>query len=105
MYPKFKLSKCLHDFIPILLIVLIVFFPNRVIPFSHTTLGRFLAIMLIVYYTKKNITMGLFVCILTILYWYTYSFIFLFINTYIELSLVIISLINRKSDRFLCVLE
>jgi hypothetical protein len=69
MYPKFKLSKCLHDFIPILLIVFFVFFPNRVIPFSHTTLGRFLSIMLIVYYTKKDITIGLFVCILTIFYY------------------------------------
>lgn len=69
MYPKFKLSKCLHDFIPIILIVLFVFFPNRAIPLSHTTLGRFLAIMLIVYYTKKDITMGLFVCILTIFYY------------------------------------
>jgi hypothetical protein len=69
MYPKFKLSKCLHDFIPILLIVFFVFFPSRVIPFSHTTLGRFLAIMLIVYYAKKDITIGLFVCILTILYY------------------------------------
>jgi hypothetical protein len=69
MYPKFKLSKCLHDFIPILLIVFFVFFPNRVIPFSHTTLGRFLAIMLIVYYAKKDITIGLLVCILTILYY------------------------------------
>jgi len=69
MYPKFKLSKCLHDFIPILLIVFFVFFPNRIIPFSHTTLGRFLAIMLIVYYAKKDITIGLFVCILTIFYY------------------------------------
>jgi hypothetical protein len=69
MYPKFKLSKCLHDFIPILLIVLFVFFPNRAIPFSHTSLGRFVAIMLIVYYAKKDITVGLFACILTIFYY------------------------------------
>jgi len=69
MISTFKLSKCLHDFIPIILIVLFVFFPNRAIPFSHTTLGRFLAIMLIVYYTKKDITLGLLVCIFTIFYY------------------------------------
>ena len=69
MDSKFKLSKCLHDFIPIILITLFVFFPNRTIPFSHTTLGRFLSIMLIVYYTKKDITVGLFICILVIFYY------------------------------------
>jgi hypothetical protein len=57
------------DFIVIILISLFVFYPDRMIPFSHTSLGRLLAISLIVYYTKLDRTLGLFLCLLTIYYY------------------------------------
>ena len=57
------------DFILIVLISLFAFYPDRMIPFSHTSLGRLLAIALIVYYTKKDVMIGIFVCVMTIYYY------------------------------------
>jgi hypothetical protein len=57
------------DFIPIILISLFVFYPERAIPYSHTTLGRLTAIMLIVYYARRDVYLGLFICVMTIYYY------------------------------------
>ena len=57
------------DYIIIILIALFVFYPDRMIPFSHTSLGRLLAISLIVYYTKLDRNVGLFLCVSTIYYY------------------------------------
>jgi len=59
----------LSNFVPIILISLFVFYPERVIPYSHTALGRFTAIMLIVYYAKIDKYIGLLLCVLTIYYY------------------------------------
>jgi hypothetical protein len=62
------------DFIIIFLISIFVFYPDRMIPFSHTSLGRLIAVSLIVYYTQMDKTIGLFLCLLTIYYYQIDSF-------------------------------
>ena len=57
------------DFALIILITLFVFYPERMIPLSHTSLGRLLAVAMIVYYTKIDVLMGVFICVLTIYYY------------------------------------
>ena len=57
------------DYIVIILIAIFAFHPDRMIPFSHTSLGRLLAISLIVYYTKLDRNVGLFLCVSTIYYY------------------------------------
>ena len=57
------------DFVIILLISLFVFHTDRMIPFSHTSLGRLLAVAIIIYYTKMDVMLGIFVCVLTIYYY------------------------------------
>ena len=64
----------LSNFIPIILISLFVFYPERAIPYSHTALGRFTAIMLIVYYAKIDKYIGLLLCVSTIYYYQLDSF-------------------------------
>jgi hypothetical protein len=57
------------DFALIILITLFAFYPDRMIPLSHTSLGRLFAVAMIVYYTKIDIMFGLFVCVMTIYYY------------------------------------
>jgi hypothetical protein len=57
------------DFALIILITLFAFYPDRMIPLSHTSLGRLFAVAMIVYYTKIDILFGLFVCVITIYYY------------------------------------
>lgn len=51
-----------------------VFYPERAIPYSHTTLGRLTAVILIVYYSRKDIYMGVLLCVLTIYYYQLENF-------------------------------
>jgi len=62
------------DFALILLICLFAFYPDRMIPLSHTSLGRLLAVALIVYYTKIDILFGLFICVVVIYYYQLENF-------------------------------
>ena len=57
------------DFVLILLIALFVFYPERMIPFSYTSLGRLLAVTTIIYYTSIDLILGIFVCVLTMYYY------------------------------------
>lgn len=57
------------DFILILIICLVAFFPERMVPFSNTTLGRLLAIAVIIYYTKLDKMVGVLFC-MCIIYFY-----------------------------------
>ena len=49
------------DFALIILITLFAFYPDRMIPLSHTSLGRLLAVAMIVYYTKIDVLFGSFI--------------------------------------------
>ena len=51
------------------LIILIASYPKQIVPFSHTSLGRFLVVVIIVYFTKKHVVVGLLTCIAAILYY------------------------------------
>lgn len=53
----------------ILLIVLFASSPEQFVPFSHTSLGRLLAVIIIIYSTKKNTAVGVVACIAIILYY------------------------------------
>jgi hypothetical protein len=57
------------DFALILLISLFAFYPDRMIPFSHTSLGRLLSLAIIIYYTKVDVLIGTLVCVMTIYYY------------------------------------
>ena len=56
-------------FIVFILILWIASCPKQFIPFSHTSLGRFLAVLIIVYFAKKHALVGLLICIAVILYY------------------------------------
>jgi hypothetical protein len=62
------------DFALIILITLFAFYPDRMIPLSHTSLGRLLAVALIIYYTKVDVIFGVFICVLTIYYYQMENF-------------------------------
>ena len=55
--------------IVVMLIILVVSYPNQFIPFSHTSLGRFVAVTLIVLFSKKRTSIGLLVCLAFIAYY------------------------------------
>jgi hypothetical protein len=57
------------DFVIIILISLFAFYPDRMIPLSHTSLGRLMAITMIVYFTKVDILLGAFICVFAIYYY------------------------------------
>jgi len=62
------------DFVLIILISLFAFYPDRMIPLSHTSLGRLLAVAIIVYYTKIDVLFGVLICVLTIYYYQLENF-------------------------------
>ena len=59
----------LIEFIPIVLIFLLVSYTTPFIVVSHSILGKILAISIIVYYTSIDQTYGLLFCLLIILYY------------------------------------
>ena len=63
--------KLLVNFIPILLIVLLVSYTPEFIQFSQSVLGKLFAVLLILFYVKLDVFVGVFVCILVILYYQT----------------------------------
>jgi hypothetical protein len=63
------MKNILSQFIPIILLYLLLSFSKEFALFSHTVLGKFIAILIIVYYTVIDKTVGLFVCALVIFYY------------------------------------
>jgi hypothetical protein len=63
-------SKCICDFSLILIIYLFLAFPKQMNPFSHSILGRTLAVLLIVYYAYQDVLYGLLFCIIVVYYYY-----------------------------------
>ena len=55
----------------IIVIFLLLFFassPKQFVPFSHTSLGRLLSVVVIVFFTKKSMVLGVISCIAIIMY-------------------------------------
>ncbi len=63
------MKASIKDFIPIILIYLLICVPGKVVPISHTHLGRFIAVLLIVFYAKMDVVLGLVVCVAVIYYY------------------------------------
>lgn len=63
------MKKILSQFIPIIVIYLLLSYSNEFAMFSHSILGKLLAVFIIVYYTVLDKTIGLLVCSVTIWYY------------------------------------
>lgn len=61
--------KLLLNFIPIIIIFLLVTYSNEIAEWSHTILGKLFAVFLIIFYTKMDVLSGLLVTALVILYY------------------------------------
>jgi hypothetical protein len=59
------------NFIPIFIIFLLVTYTPEFVKFSHSILGKFLSVVLIIFYVKVDILAGLLVCLLVIFYYQT----------------------------------
>lgn len=68
---KIDVQKLLLNFIPIILLYLLVSYTPEFVKFSHTILGKAFAIIIIIFYVKIDIYLGALVCALVILYYQT----------------------------------
>jgi hypothetical protein len=66
---KIDMQKIIVNFLPIILLFLLVSYTPEFAKFSHTILGKAFAIIIIIFYVKIDIYMGLLVCALVILYY------------------------------------
>lgn len=57
------------QFIPIILLFFMLKYSNLMAMFSHTILGKLIAVLIIIFYTYLDKTIGLFICSLIILYY------------------------------------
>uniref|UniRef100_A0A6C0HAJ8 Uncharacterized protein n=1 Tax=viral metagenome TaxID=1070528 RepID=A0A6C0HAJ8_9ZZZZ len=62
------------QFIPIILLFLIVSNPDVIIQFSNMSIGRFIAVAIILFYSSINKYLGLLSCMLIVLYYQLYAF-------------------------------
>lgn len=58
------------QFIPISLTLLYIFDSSLFYNLSHTYLGRFISILIVCLYTYKNVFLGVFICLIVILYYH-----------------------------------
>lgn len=63
------MKNILSQFIPIIVIYLLLSYSNEFAMFSHSILGKLLAVFIIMYYTVLDKTIGLLVCSFIILYY------------------------------------
>lgn len=61
--------EMIAEFIPMVILLLLLSFSKKFIQLSHTSLGKLLAIIIIIFYARFNKYVGLFVCTLVILYY------------------------------------
>jgi energy-coupling factor transporter transmembrane protein EcfT len=64
-----KTTEIIIQFIPIIIIFVLLKFSKQFVSFSFTILGKFIAIMIIIFYSSIDLIVGLFVCCLVILYY------------------------------------
>jgi hypothetical protein len=65
------LQKTIAQFIPIILIFVTITSFRKLLSFSNTTLGKLLAVIVIIFYTTIDKILGVFVCALVIFYYQT----------------------------------
>jgi hypothetical protein len=61
--------KLVLNFLPIIIIVLLVTYTAEIADISHTILGKIVAVSIILFYSSIDRISGLFVCLLIILYY------------------------------------
>jgi hypothetical protein len=66
-----KTLSQLSQFIPIVLTFVFLRYTNKSIEVSHTILGKLFAVSLILFYTRIDAILGLFVCLMVIYYYQT----------------------------------
>ena len=70
MLPTKELSKLIHQGLPILLIIIYLLFPDHFLHVSKHPLGKLIAVFAISIYTYYDMTHGLVICLLVILYYH-----------------------------------
>lgn len=65
------MKKFIIQFIPIVIIFLLLSYSNELVIFSHSILGKLISVLIIGYYTSIDKYVGLFVCVLMIFYYQT----------------------------------
>lgn len=63
------MEAIITQFIPIIIIFLLLSYPKNVIKLSHSILGRLVAVLIIIYYSSFDKYLGLLVCGLVIFYY------------------------------------
>jgi len=63
--------KLTINFIPIILLYLLATYTTEFAKFSHTTIGKAFAVLLILFYVTLDFILGLFVCALVVFYYQT----------------------------------
>jgi len=63
--------KLILNFLPIIIIFLLVTYSDEMAQWSHTILGKFFAVFLIIFYTRIDVLFGLVVCGLVVFYYQT----------------------------------
>ncbi len=58
------------DFLPIFILFLFVCYPYEFVQLSETSLGKFFAIFIIVYYSSVDLVYGILVCAIVVLYYH-----------------------------------
>jgi hypothetical protein len=64
-------TQMIEEFLPILIIFTMLAYPKTTIKFSHSILGRFIAVSIIIFYSSLDKYLGLFVCGLVMFYYQT----------------------------------
>lgn len=59
----------IQQFIPIIIVFILLSYPKTVIQFSHSILGRFIVVSIIIFYSSLDKYLGLLVCGLVIFYY------------------------------------
>lgn len=62
--------KIIIEFIPIVILLLFLSFSNYFIELAHTSLGKLLAVSIIIFYARINKHIGLFICFVVISFYY-----------------------------------
>ena len=62
-------TRLIEEFLPIIIIFSILSYPKTAVKFSHSILGRFIAVSTIIFYSSLDKYLGLFVCGLVIFYY------------------------------------
>ena len=68
---KQNILKYIVNFVPIILLYVLVTYTPEFVKFSHSILGKAFAVILILFYVKIDFVLGLFVCALVVFYYQT----------------------------------